>query len=131
MLQGVEPLKIFISSVMRRDKEDLSAEREAACTAIERLQPIASPWAFENEAASTKRLRDSYLDEVKACDLMVLIVGRSITAAVREEVQTARQCPRNSPITPCEHSGSEDTAVPLLSLRPETSLSHRFRGAKS
>src|SRR5690348_6263489 len=86
----MEPLKVFISSVMRRSLEDLSAEREAARAAIEQLDPIACAWAFENEPASTKRLRDSYLDEVKNCDLMVLIVGRYMTPPVRDEFDAAR-----------------------------------------
>ena len=90
ILQEMEPLKVFISSVMRRSLEDLSGEREAARAAVEQLDPIASAWAFENEPASTKRLKDSYLDEVKTCDLMVLIVGRYMTSAVCDEVNAAR-----------------------------------------
>jgi hypothetical protein len=86
----VEPLKIFISSVMRRSLEDLSAERESARAAVEHFDPIACAWAFENEPASTKRLRDSYIDEVKTCDLMVLIVAHCVTPAVRDEFDTAR-----------------------------------------
>jgi hypothetical protein len=84
------PLKVFVSSVMRRSLEDLSAEREAARAAIERLRPIARAWAFENEPASTKRLRDSYIDEVKTCDLLVAIVGCAMTSAVRDEINIAR-----------------------------------------
>jgi hypothetical protein len=84
------PLKVFISSVMRRSLEDLSAERGAARAAIERLRPIARAWAFENEPASTKRLRDSYIDEVKTCDLLVAIVGCAMTSAVRDEINIAR-----------------------------------------
>jgi hypothetical protein len=90
MLQEVEPLKVFISSVMRRALEDLSAEREATRLAIESWDPVAHAWAFENEPASTKRLRESYIDEVKTCDLMVLIVGKTMTPAVRDEVMAAR-----------------------------------------
>jgi len=90
IIQAVEPLKVFVSSVMRRSLENLSAEREAARSAIEHLNPIACAWSFENEPASTKRLRDSYIDEVKSCDLMVLIVGSTMTLAVRDEVNTAR-----------------------------------------
>lgn len=87
---GTEPLRVFISSVMRRSLEDLTRERQAACDAVRSFPLIASPWAFESEPASTKALRDSYLDEVKNCDLLLLIVGRTMTDPVREELVTAR-----------------------------------------
>lgn len=90
ILQEMEPLKVFISSVMRSNVDDLSLERKAAYEAIEALSPVACAWAFEKEPASTKALRDSYLDEVKTCDFLLLIVGRVITPAVDEEIMTAR-----------------------------------------
>ncbi len=83
------PYRIFISSILNRSTEDLSAEREAAREAIESIKPITEAWAFEAEPASTKPLLDSYLDEVKACDLFVLIVGRHLTEPVRHEYETA------------------------------------------
>jgi hypothetical protein len=69
---SMEALKIFISSVMRRSVEDLTEARQVAFEAIQSLAPIACAWAFEREPASTKRLRDSYIDEVKTCDLLLL-----------------------------------------------------------
>ena len=86
----MEPLKVFISSVMRRTLEDLTAEREAARDAVDSFRPISDAWAFEKEPASTKPLRDSYIEEVKNCDLLLLIVGHAMTAAVRQEFDTAR-----------------------------------------
>ena len=91
-VSGMEPMKVFISSVMRRSLEDVAAEREAARDAVKSYGPVFTPWAFENEPASTKRLRDSYIDEVKTCDLLLLIVGRTMTPSVREEFDTARHC---------------------------------------
>jgi hypothetical protein len=85
-----DALKVFISSVMRRNLEDLTAEREAARDVVESFAPITCAWAFEKEPASTKPLRDSYIDEVKACDLLLLIVGCRMTPPVREEFDTAR-----------------------------------------
>jgi hypothetical protein len=67
----------------------LSPEREAAREAVESFPHVARAWAFESSPASTKRLRDSYIDEVKACDPMLLIVGCTVTPAVREECDTA------------------------------------------
>jgi hypothetical protein len=86
----MEPLKAFVSSVMRPSLEDFTEERKVAFEAVESLAPIACAWAFEREPASTKRLRESYIDEVKTCDLLLLIVGRVVTPAVREEFDTAR-----------------------------------------
>jgi hypothetical protein len=86
----MEPLKVFVSSVMRPSLENLTEERRVAFEAVESLAPIACAWAFEREPASTKRLRDSYIDEVKTCDLLLLIVGQVVTPAVREEFDTAR-----------------------------------------
>ena len=86
----MEALKVFVSSVMRPSVEDLTEERRVAFEAVEALAPVARAWAFEREPASTKRLRDSYIDEVKTCDLLLLIVGRVLTPAVREEFDTAR-----------------------------------------
>jgi hypothetical protein len=85
----MEPLKIFVSSVMRTAIEDLSEERSVMCEAVEAFEGVARAWAFEKEPASTKPLRNSYVDEVKACDFLLLIVGRVVTPAVREEFETA------------------------------------------
>ncbi len=83
-------LKIFISSVMRITIEDLGAERQAAYDAVEVWSPVARAWAFEKEPASTKLLRESYIDEVKTCDLLLLIIGRTMTPGVRGEFDTAQ-----------------------------------------
>ncbi len=101
---------------MRRSLENLSAEREAARFAIEHLSPIACAWAFESEPASTKRLRDSYIDEVKSCDLMVLIVGSSMTPAVRDEVNTARDHSKGILAFARELPSREPEAAELLRL---------------
>jgi hypothetical protein len=89
-----DPLKIFISSVMNRTVEDLSAERKAARQAVDSFAPVTCAWAFENEPASSKRVRDAYIDEVKACDLVVLILGRVLTPATQDEFDTAQDYDR-------------------------------------
>jgi hypothetical protein len=86
----MDPYRVFISSVMNRSIEDLTAEREAARSAVERLAPITVAWAFEAEPASTKPLLDFYLGAVKTCDVFLLIVGEQATKPVHDEVQVAR-----------------------------------------
>jgi hypothetical protein len=69
--------------------EDLTAERRAAKAAIESFQGIATAWAFEATPASSKPLRDAYIDEVKTSDALVLIVGRVLTTPTIDEYNTA------------------------------------------
>src|ERR1039458_32960 len=86
----MEPYRVFVSSIMNRSTEDLLAEREAACAAVEHFAPITTPWAFEAEPASPKPLLDFYIDAVKSSDLFVLIVGQGLTKPVKDECDTAR-----------------------------------------
>jgi len=86
----MQPHRVFISSIMNRAIEDLTAERQAARAAVEHFAPVTQAWAFEVEPASTKPLLASYLDEVKACDLFLLILGEHLTPPVNEEVGVAR-----------------------------------------
>lgn len=76
---------------MNRSVEDLISEREVARSAVERFAPITRAWAFEAEPASSKPLLDAYLDEVKTCDLLILIVGATLTEPVLKEYQTATE----------------------------------------
>lgn len=39
---GMQPYRIFISSIMNRTTEDLIAEREAALAAVEHFDPITT-----------------------------------------------------------------------------------------
>lgn len=74
--------------------EDLIAEREAARSAVEHFAPITQAWAFEAEPASSKPLLDFYLDAVKTCDLLVLVLGAKVTEPVLKEYQTATEYQR-------------------------------------
>ena len=98
------PFPVFVSSIMNPAIEDLLNEREAARRAVEQFAPIAKPWAFEAEPASTKPLLDFYLGAVRTCDLFVLIVGRCATDPFKAEYQTAR-----------------DYGKPILAFRKEVS----------
>jgi hypothetical protein len=85
----MEPYRVFISSVLNPLKEDLNSERDAARAAVEHFAPITRAWAFEAEPASSKPLDASFLDEVKTCDLIVLLIGRVLTQPTRAEYDTA------------------------------------------
>ena len=89
-MKAMQPVRVFISSVMNRAIEDLTAERQAALAAVEHFSPVTQAWAFEAEPASTKPLLASYLDEVRACDLFLLILGNCLTIPVNAELQLAR-----------------------------------------
>jgi len=85
----MELFQVFISSVIGPEVDDLAEERRAVCSAVAQFPDVAKPWVFEDAPASSQRLADYYLDEVKRCDLFLLIVGRCVTKQVRAECQTA------------------------------------------
>lgn len=85
----MEAYRVFLSSIMSRETEDLLAEREAARIAVAQFSPITVAWAFEGEPASPKPLLSFYLDAAKTCDLFMLIVGQHVTKPVMDEVQIA------------------------------------------
>lgn len=84
-----QPLVVFISSVMRTEVDDLSAEREATKATIDSL-PITRSWAFEYSPASADPPDETYLDKVDECDIFVLILGAEITAPVAKEYARAK-----------------------------------------
>ncbi len=104
--------KVFVSSVM--GAEDLSAERAVTLQVLESLQPVVEPWAFERAPASSKRLHDSYIDEVKNCDVFVLILGSVLTPAVQEEFETARDHGKALLVFPKNVSDRQPEAQALL-----------------
>jgi len=85
------PLLVFVSSVMRKEVEDLQAERDACVSAIEAL-PLTRPWAFEYSNASADPPKETYLNKVDACDIFVIILGAEITEPVENEY--SRACER-------------------------------------
>jgi Domain of unknown function (DUF4062) len=74
---------------MNRTIDDLIAERQAAGLAVQQFAPITTPWAFEEEPASSKQVEEFFLEGVKSCDLFVLILGKTVTAPVEQELTTA------------------------------------------
>ena len=81
-------LLVFISSVMRKELEDLQAERDACVAAIGSL-PLTRPWAFEHSTASPDPARRTYLDKVDACDIFLIVLGVEITDPVEDEYNRA------------------------------------------
>ena len=85
----MEAYRVFISSIMNPETEDLGPERQAARASVERFAPVAVAWAFEAEPASPKPLLNFYLDAVRTCDLFMLVIGSHATRPVRDEAQIA------------------------------------------
>jgi formylglycine-generating enzyme required for sulfatase activity len=78
------PLKIFVSSMIG----ELESERVALQIALEQL-PLTRPWVFEYTPPAADALEESYLRHVQNCDLLVLLVGQSISDPVRREWKEA------------------------------------------
>ena len=86
----MEPFRVFVSSIMRREVDDLKEERIAAEAVIRHFDPITEPWMFEVEPASSEPLVESYLNAVKQCDVFVLIMGGEATEPIINEFRTAQ-----------------------------------------
>ena len=76
-----DQLSVFVSSVMADTRE----ERDAAERALRTLA-ITKPWVFEFTPASEEPVDRAYLDQVEACDLLILILGTRITEIGRAHV---------------------------------------------
>lgn len=76
--------KVFVSSVLGVETEDLRAERQVVREVISSFGFLHS-WMFEHEPASTDPLDESYLRNVDDCDLFILLVGAKSTEPVARE----------------------------------------------
>lgn len=88
LVQSEEPLLVFVSSVMNKELEDLSSERNIARVAIEDIE-FARPWLFEETPASSEPLPEGFLRKVERSDFLVLILSKHITDNVKQEYGTA------------------------------------------
>jgi hypothetical protein len=79
------PLVVFVSSVIA----GLEAERQAVRAALQAI-PLTRPWVFEFSPASSLPLAESYLSQVRACDIFLLLLGDRVTDPVKAEVETAQ-----------------------------------------
>ncbi len=83
-------IRVFISSAL----EELEYEREVASRVIRDLN--LQPSVFEGLPAMSKDLEDSYLDEVRSCDLFVLVVWKTLRPPVLREYEEATRA--NKPV---------------------------------
>lgn len=83
-------VKVFVSSAMA----ELEYEREIARRVIESLNLQSS--MFEGLPPMSKELEDAYLDEVRNCDIFVLLLWKSLRPAVLREYEEAQKA--NKPI---------------------------------
>jgi hypothetical protein len=98
-------LLVFISSVIA----GMAAERQASQAAIRAL-PLSRPWLFEFSPASSLPLAESYLSQVRACDLFVLLLGAQASDPVKLEVTTAQQTGKPLLVFLTEQAPSDVTA---------------------
>jgi hypothetical protein len=78
-------LKVFISSVLHGHFSEREALAEALCAS-----GSADDWRFEMAAAASGPLVDSYLREVRGCDLFILLLKGCITEPVLKEYREAK-----------------------------------------
>ncbi|MCL0065432.1 DUF4062 domain-containing protein [Dehalococcoidia bacterium] len=78
-------LRVFVSS--SQAKRELEYDREIAKIAILELQ--LEPVMFEGLQAMSKACEDAYIDEVKNCDILVLILWKTLRSAVKREFDEA------------------------------------------
>ncbi|MBI2908712.1 MAG: DUF4062 domain-containing protein [Chloroflexi bacterium] len=76
-------LRVFISSYIR----ELAYEREVVAKTVQSLR--LEPTWFEGFTPMSKFLEESYLDEVRGCDIFLLIVGKTLRQAVKREYEEA------------------------------------------
>lgn len=76
-------ISVFISSAMR----ELEYEREVAQQVLEQMN--VSPLLFELLPAMNQSPSSAYLDEVRDCDIFVLLLWKSLRSAVAEEYAEA------------------------------------------
>ena len=77
------PLLVFISS-----RGSMTEERKLVHSTIKSI-PITRPWSFEYTSASSQAIEDSYLSEVRRCEIFLLLLGKDYSDRVAREYQTA------------------------------------------
>jgi len=87
---AARPIKVFISSAMA----ELEYDREIVCDALRDMN--VSPVLFEVFPAMSQSPSESCLEEVRSSDIFVMLLWKSLRAAVREEFAEAQK--RNKPI---------------------------------
>ncbi|HXQ26459.1 MAG TPA: DUF4062 domain-containing protein [Candidatus Acidoferrales bacterium] len=76
---------VFVSSAISEFRE----ERRIAKIVIESY-PFLEAWVFEQEGASGAPLEEGYLQKVRDCSILVVLLGQEITKPVRNEFLEAK-----------------------------------------
>ncbi|MEX2160033.1 MAG: DUF4062 domain-containing protein [Dehalococcoidia bacterium] len=79
----MKPIRVFISSAL----DELEHEREIARATVERLNLF--PVLFEGLPPTSKALEETYLDEVRDCDLFVVLLWKTFRPPVKKELEVA------------------------------------------
>jgi len=87
-LPGESRLVMFVSSVMKKDVEDLQWARDVVVSVVGNT-PFLRPWLFEYTPASSQDVSSSYLSKVREADFFVWLVGEKTTVPVQKEVREA------------------------------------------
>lgn len=96
-----QKLRVFVSSSIM----EFFHERGVVKDAVDSI-PITRSWVFEYSSASTDSLEESYLKQVRECDIFILILGQHLTKPVYNEWQiaTAASKPRLVFLKQCVYS---------------------------
>jgi len=82
---GENPLLAFVSSQISADTLDA---RQIAVATLDSY-PGVKAWLFEEAGASSEEVVEGYLRKVRESDLVVWLVGSTLTEPVRREIRTA------------------------------------------
>ena len=129
-MAGAEnPLLVFISSIMDKQVEDLSEERDAAVATIDSL-PITRSWAFEYSPASADTADETYLDRVDDCDIFLLILGEELTDPVEKEYARAASLEKRRLVFAKNVEQRSPRAAAWLDERRQEVKYDRFQGSE-
>jgi hypothetical protein len=107
-------LMVFVSSII----SELWNEREVVRETLESI-PLTKPWVFEYTPASTDNLDESYLSQVRECDIFILLIAGNISEPVKNEYETAvgRGKPKLVFLKDVERSGPAQAFVKQMDVK--------------
>lgn len=84
--QSEVPLLLFVSSI---ESEFREARSRVYKMLSEEFDGLTRPWLFEFTPASSEAVEDSYLENVRKCDIFLLVLGSELSEPVAREYTTA------------------------------------------
>jgi tetratricopeptide (TPR) repeat protein len=109
---GKDRLRVFVSS---RQKE-FEHDRWSLKSVIEKFG-ILNPWLFESTPASSQLTEEACREGVRECDYFVLIVGETISEAVKNEFEEAQKHNKPCLVFVKECARSEEAADFVAKLK--------------